>query len=174
MSVKFRINRKFAMSDFNTLIPADKHDAVRKALQTAFNTTTVDAISLLSGGLSSARVYKITVADKPYVLRVILTVQAFNDPKRQYLCMDRASDARIAPRVYYSSVEDALAITDFIDAQPIPPGEATLVQLAETIKAIHALPAFPPLVNFLDGVDLFIANFKAADVLPPSATAEHF
>jgi aminoglycoside phosphotransferase (APT) family kinase protein len=161
------------MSDF-TLIPETKHDAVRRALQAAFNTPVIDSITLLTGGLSSSLVYKIVVNGAPYVLRIVMHVEAFNDPVRQYLCMNRAADAGIAPHVYYSNNDDALAITAFIEGQPCPPGDALLVPLANTIKAIHATPAFPPLVNFLDGVDIFIDNFKAAQLLPERATEEHF
>src|SRR3954466_6199081 len=105
------------MSDF-TLIPESKHDAVRRALQTAFNTPVLDSITLLTGGLSSSLVYKIVVNGTPYVLRIVMHVEAFNDPVRQYLCMNRAADAGIAPHVYYSNDADALAITAFIEGQP--------------------------------------------------------
>ena len=162
------------MTDFSSVIPASKHDAVRRALRTAFDTDTLDSISLLTGGLSSSLVYKIGVAGKACVLRIVMQVEAFNDPLRQTLCMTRAADAGIAPRVYYANAEDALAITEWVEQQPLPPAETLIVPLAQRIQAIHALPAFPPLINFLDGVDLFIENFKASQLLPPSATEEHF
>jgi aminoglycoside phosphotransferase (APT) family kinase protein len=161
------------MSDF-TLIPESKHDAVRRALQTAFNTPVIDSITLLTGGLSSSLVYKIVVNGTPYVLRIVMHAEAFNDPVRQYLCMNRAAAVGIAPHVYYSNAADALAITAFIEGQPFPQSGTLHLQLADVIKAIHATPAFPPLVNFLDGVDIFIQNFKAAQLLPASATEEHF
>ncbi len=162
------------MSEINSLIPAAKQDAVRKALQTAFQTTSVDSISVLKGGLSNAQVYKLVVGGQAYVLRIVMRVEAFNDPLRQYLCMKRAADAGIAPQVYYASAEDALSITAFVEAQPLPPGETLISPLAEMIKTIHATPSFPPLVNFLDGVDLFIGNYRATGLLPESATEEHF
>ncbi|WP_414584453.1 hypothetical protein [Scytonema sp. PCC 10023] len=46
-------------------IPEIKLAAVEKALQYTFNTRTVESIELLTGGLSSALVYKITVSGKP-------------------------------------------------------------------------------------------------------------
>lgn len=100
-------------------IPEAKHEAVEKALQTAFNTTTIENIELLTGGLSSALVYKITVGGKPYVLRLIMRIDPLSDPVRQYTCMNIAVEAGIAPYIYYSSVEDALLIADFIDAKPL-------------------------------------------------------
>jgi thiamine kinase-like enzyme len=92
--------------------------------------------------------------------------------------MNLAADAGVAPRVYYSSAEDALSITDFIETKPLAGHFAAyddlLVELARTIKTIHSTPLFPKLVNFLDGVDGFIQEFKASNMLPESATAEHF
>lgn len=162
----------------NTLIPAAKWDAVQTALQAAFHTTTMDSIDLLSGGLSSALVYKIVVGGRPYVLRLLMEIDQLRDPARQFLCMNHAAAAGIAPAVHYANVEDALTITDFIATQPLSKALATpeerLHLLAHTIKAIHALPRFPHLVNFLDGIDLFIQNFQTSALLPASATAEHF
>lgn len=162
----------------HTLIPAAKWDVVQTALQTAFHTTTVDSIELLAGGLSSALVYKIVIAGKPYVLRLLMEIDALRDPARQFLCMQHAAAAGIAPAVHYANVEQALAITDFIATQPLSKAlaspEERLHLLAHTVKAIHALPRFPHLVNFLDGVDRFIERFHTLALLPVSATAEHF
>lgn len=143
-------------------IPEAKIAAVEKALQTAFNTTTIEDIELLTGGLSGAIVYKIIVGGKPYALRLIMRIDPLNDPMRQYTCMNIAAEAGIAPYVYYSSVEDALSISDFIDAKPLfgysIVSDELLLKLVETIRAIHSTKLFPKLVNFLDGVDGFIAE----------------
>ncbi|MCC6458403.1 MAG: phosphotransferase [Caldilineaceae bacterium] len=161
-----------------SLLPETKLEAVEKGLQSAFSTTTVERIEPLAGGLSTALVYKIMVKGKAYVLRLIMHIDALSDPIRQFSCMNLAAEAGVAPRVYYSSVEDALSITDFIETTAIAGHFAThndlLVELAKTIKAIHATPLFPKLVNFLDGVDGFIQEFRNSRMLPESATAEHF
>src|SRR5690606_19443064 len=97
---------------------------------------------------------------------------------RQYICMKLAAEADIAPRVHYASTEDALSITDFIETKPwagsLASSDDLRIKLAETVKAVHSLPLFPELVNFLDGIDGFIQAFKASGLLPESATAEHF
>jgi hypothetical protein len=38
------------------------------------------------------------------------------------------------------------------------------------VRLLHETPAFPPLVDYLDGVDGLIAHFQAADMLEPAAT----
>ena len=67
----------------NTVIPAAKLDAVQSALQATFNTTTVEAIDLLAGGLSSALVYKVVIGGKAYVLRLVMEIDELRDPARQ-------------------------------------------------------------------------------------------
>ena len=164
-------------STITSLIPASKQDAVRKALTAAFRTTRTDGVELLAGGLSSALVFKIVVAGRPYVLRIVMQVNAFQDPARQFECMGHAAEAGIAPRVRYANVEDAVSITDFIPPKPLAghfaPADLA-VELARTVKAVHALPLFPGLMDYLDAVDMLIGNFKASGVLPEGATAEHF
>ncbi len=161
-----------------TSIPTEKQQAVNTALQATFRTTTVDAIELLTGGLSSALVYKITVRGKPYVLRIVMEIDALSDPARQFTCMKAAAAAGIAPAVHYTSEADALSLTDFVASQSfsaqVTAPEERLQLLAATIKTLHATPLFPPLVNFLDGIDIFIQQYKALNVLPDAATAEHF
>ncbi len=165
-------------SNLQSLIPQTKLEAVLEGLRTAFGSDHVDSIVPLSGGLSTALVYKISVCGEPYVLRIIMNVDALNDPARQFTCMTLAAAAGVAPTVYYANVEDALSITAWIATTPLvnhfTERENLLVELAKTIKAIHATPLFPKLVNFLDGVDGFIQEVKATGLLPESATAEHF
>lgn len=165
-------------SAVQSLIPATKLEAVEKALHTAFQTTHVDDITLLTGGLSTAFVYKITVTGRPYVLRLAMQTDAFRDPARYFACINIAAEAGITPAVHYSSVEDALSITDFIDAVPLRGNFASadelLVTLAGVVRSLHATPLFPKLIHYLDGIDMLIAQFHSLHILPESATEEHF
>ncbi len=160
------------------VLPATKLNAVERALQSAFQTTEVDSIALLNGGLSSALVYKLVVVGKAYVLRLVMEINELTDPARQFACMNIAATAGIAPAVQYVSVADALTIMDFIETTPLSTHfaepEDRLGVVVKTLKTLHATPLFPKLVNFLDGVDLFIQRFNALALLPKDATAEHF
>jgi thiamine kinase-like enzyme len=161
-----------------SLIPEAKLTAIEKALRKAFNTTTVESITPLTGGRSSALVFKIMVRGKLYLLRLVMEVDELRDPVRQYICMNIAAQAGIAPHVYYADSEDGVSITDFIETMPLSrhfaSQDALRFELVKTIKSIHATPLFPKLVNFLDGIDLFIEQFKALKLLPETATEEHF
>jgi thiamine kinase-like enzyme len=160
------------------LIPADKWPAVEKALLQTFKILAPEDITLLTGGMSTALVYKIIIRQQPYLLRIVMQVDELNDPKRQYDCMQLAADAGIAPRVYYTNVADALSITGFISAPPIwenfTDRNSLLQTLGQKIKEIHALPLFPKLVNFLDGVDIFIQQFQALNMFPEEVLAPYF
>ncbi|MGN8069677.1 phosphotransferase [Mucilaginibacter sp. 22184] len=164
--------------DLTTTIPEIKLPAVKKALRSLFNHTEIEDIQLLTGGLSSALVYRITIESKNYLLRILMHADEMHNPERQHICMGLAASANIAPHVYYSNDEDALAITDFVQAKPLREGFASkqelVTALSNTIKAIHALPPFPKLVNFLDGVDIFIQQFKELNMFPEHITAEYF
>ena len=147
-----------------TTIPESKLEAVERALATAFGRTDVESIELLTGGLSSALVYKIVVDGKPYVLRIIMNINPISDPVRHFICMTAAAEAGVAPAVLYASAEDALAITAFIASEPLrtyvrEPSDHMLQQLAGMIRTIQSTPLFPPLVNFLDAID---GNLKRA------------
>lgn len=162
-----------------SIIPSEKVAGVQKALTNTFGNQSIQSITPLSGGLSTALVYQVVVEGRAYVLRLIMHIDPLSDPVRQYQCMRLAADAGIAPAVHYTSTEDAISIVDYIE--PLRPmtaafasADAFLIALAQAVKAIHATPLFPPLVNFMDGVDGFIAMFKASNTLPTSATAEHF
>lgn len=161
-----------------TTIPEIKLIAVQKALTSLFNHSEIDDIELLTGGLSSALVYRIAIENKNYLLRIVMHIDEVNDPQRQHICMRLASSENIAPHVYYSNDEDGLAISAFVQNKPLREGFASrkdlAIALGNTIKAIHRLPLFPKLVNFLDGVDIFIQQFKALHMFPEHITAEYF
>ena len=162
----------------HSILPPQRVSAVEKALQCTFGTAEIESITPLAGGLSSALVYKIVVSGKPYLLRLMMHTDALSDPARLFTCMKLAADAGIAPHVYYADEHDALCITAFDEAKPMLANFAVyddlLTGLAQTVKAIHATPRFPTLVNFMNGVDGFIAEFHASQRLPTEATAEHF
>ena len=162
----------------HSLIPETKRLAVERALRETFQLAWYEEIELLFGGVSSALVYRITISGRPYLLRLVMQVDALNDPVRQYACMRIAADAEISPRVHYADPNDAVSITDFVRSVPLregfPSSDGLLAELAMTVRSIHGAPLFPPLVNYLDGIDGFIQYFRTSELLPAGATEEHF
>jgi thiamine kinase-like enzyme len=155
------------------MIPEDKKPLVERALRKAFGVTELEDIRELTAGLSSALIFRIVVKGKPYLFRVIMRMDAIADPTRQITCMKAGEGAGIAPRILYTSVEDRVIITDLVNAKPFPKMEA-LARVPGTIRTLHALPPFPRTVNYLDAMNRFIENFRVANILPESETADAF
>jgi aminoglycoside phosphotransferase (APT) family kinase protein len=133
-------------------------------------------IRMLTAGLSTALVFRIVVRGCPYLLRIITRTDAMNDPTRQFACMMSAAAAGLAPRVWYTSTEDRISITDFVEARPFPTTEA-LALLPLTLRTLHALPPFPKMIvyrDYFDALDGYIQKFRAAKIMPASETEELF
>lgn len=168
------------------MIPEDKQPLVSRALREAFDVSEFEDSRLLTGGLSTALVYRIVVQGKPYLLRIIMRTDAMFDPTNQFANMTTAADAGIAPirgigpirgiapRIRYASVEDRIMISDFVEAKPFPENMALL--MANVVRTLHTLPGFhkPIMGNYLDTMDGFVNQLQAAKLLPESVTEELF
>ncbi|MGC4050566.1 MAG: phosphotransferase [Paludibaculum sp.] len=159
------------------MIPQEKQEAVLRGLQAAFGVPDFEEISVLTGGHTNSLVYRIVVGGKPYVLKIIVRAE---DPTRHYACMTAAAEAGIAPRVWYASTEDRLAITDFVRAEPLAVPDA-LVRLPGVLRTLHALAPFArapfnTTCTFLLGkgplFDSFLQRFLASNALPEADLRE--
>jgi len=162
------------------MIPEAKKEAVACALREAFGVTGYDDIQMMTAGLSPALIFRIVVRGQPYLLRLIVSTNATAGPGRgdqthHFACMKSAAEAGIGPRVWYTSIEDRVSITDFVTARPFPRTEA-LLRLPATLRTLHALPPFPfpRAMNYLDVMDRFVRKFQAAKILPESEAGPLF
>jgi aminoglycoside phosphotransferase (APT) family kinase protein len=162
------------------MIPEAKQEAVARALREAFGATEFEDMRMMTAGLSAALVFRIVVRGCPYLLRVVTNTDTAAGPGRgdqtnHFACMRVAAEAGIGPRVWYTSTEDRVSITDFVEARPFPRSEA-LARLPATLRTLHALPRYPlpRLVNYLDAMDVIVRRFQAGKVLPESEAAELF
>lgn len=146
------------------MIPENKQTAVKKALQTAFQLETFTDIEPLTKGLSGALIFKITVHEKPYLLRVVTRTDAFGDPSFYYGCMQVAADHDIAPKIHYLSTEDRLSITDFIMEQPFPLPTAKAL-MPSLLRKMHALPKFPQRNNYFEAMEQFIPRLRSSGII---------
>src|SRR5579871_451843 len=159
------------------MIPETKLAAVTRGLREAFDVTEFEDIRAITKGRTSALVFRIVVKGTPLLLRIITNTASMLGPERQFTCMKMAADAGIAPRIWYSSTEDQIAITDFVEEVPFPANEA-LVRMPRLLRALHALPPFPAGVSHLDttcmfllnktNADGFIPKIQKANILPPA------
>lgn len=158
-------------------IPEAKQPAVDRALMAAFGTTEMDSLATVSGGLSGALTYRIRVGGIAYLLRIETQRDAFKDPHRWYRCMAIAANGCLAPRVRHADAADGVAIMEFIPEQSWALDYAgtrqdLIVEAAQAIRALHQTPAFPPLVDYMTGMDAVLAGFQATGLLAPEATSE--
>jgi aminoglycoside phosphotransferase (APT) family kinase protein len=158
-------------------IPEAKRPAVERALIAAFGTAQTDAVIPLSGGLSGALVYRIRVGGIAYLLRIEGARDAFRDPDRWYVCMRRAAEAFLAPRVRYACAQDGVAIMDFIPEQSLSYEYAgtrsdMITELAQAVRALHATPGFPPMMDYMDGMEGVLGQLQATGLVRPEALAE--
>jgi aminoglycoside phosphotransferase (APT) family kinase protein len=159
-------------------IPEHMRPAVDRGLMAAFGTAELDSVTVLSGGLSGAAVYRIRVGGIAYALRLTLTHDPLRDPVRGFACMRTAAEACLAPTVRYASPKDGVAIMDLVEAQPLfgYPGDGgpLIVELAQAARLLHQTPRFPGLVDYMTGMGELIAQLQASGALDPAATAELF
>lgn len=161
------------------LVPDAKRDAVGRALLAAFGTTELDSVTPITGGLSGAGLFRIRVGGIAYVLRIEPPPHAFGDPVRGHVCMRTAAEAFLAPRVRYADPADGVAIMELIKTRSIAhdyPGDGLplITELAQAVRVLHATPAFPPLVDYLDGMDMLIGQQRAAPFVDPAALEPAF
>ncbi len=161
------------------MIPQEKSEAVARGLREVFGVTEWEDISRITRGRTSSLVFRIVVGGLPYLLKIIIRAE---DPTRHYTSMKAAATAGLAPQVRYTSVEDNISITDFVETEPLPRSQA-MIRLPALLRALHALPPFgrPPfntsctfLVNEGPARDGFLGKFQAANILPKAASEEFF
>jgi aminoglycoside phosphotransferase (APT) family kinase protein len=159
--------------------PPARQAAVERALMAAFGTTELDGAVALSGGLSGAGVWRIRVGGVAYVLRIEGPANAFGDPARAYACMRTAASACLAPRIHHADAADGVAITDHLAPHSLTldypgAGRELIVELAQAVRVLHEQPQFPPLIDYLEGLESLAARFREAQILEAAATEELF
>ncbi len=161
------------------MIPQEKSAAVTRSLHEAFGVTDFEDISRITKGHTSSLVYRIVVRGSPYLLKIIMRAE---DPTRHYTSMKTAADAGVAPRVWYTNIEDKISITDFVEAKPLSVPEAR-VRLPGLLRTLHSLPPFGRapynttctfLIDKGPVLDGYLEKFRAANILPKAESDEFF
>ncbi|HJU17772.1 MAG TPA: phosphotransferase [Stellaceae bacterium] len=134
------------------LSPAHR-EAVRSALNGAFGSAEIDAITLVGGGASGAFPFRVEIGGRRYLVRVEGAASPLRNP-HQYESMRIAAEAGIAPRLYHFDAVARVAVMDFIEQRPLsafPGGNCALANaIGEMLRHIQATPPFPRFVEYLD------------------------
>jgi aminoglycoside phosphotransferase (APT) family kinase protein len=166
------------------VIPQEKSAAVTQGLREAFGVTEFEDIRQMTKGRTSALVFRIVVRGCPYLLRIIMNTNSILGPTRHFTCMKTAAEGGVAPHVRYTSIEDQISITDFVEEVPFSAMEA-LVRMPAVLRTLHALPRFPAGVHYLDtscmflmhkgdALDGFIKKFRETNILSKHESEELF
>src|SRR6185437_7560679 len=99
-------------------LPEDRREAALAALRCVLGPVPVEAAVPLTGGITTAAVFRIEAGKHRYLLRVEGKPSPLRNP-HQYVSMRIAAEAGIAPRVHYINEADRVAVIDFIDQQPL-------------------------------------------------------
>jgi thiamine kinase-like enzyme len=125
--------------------------AAQSVLKKILGTQSVESISLLQGGLSPSKLYKINTATQSYVLRFIDPQRSFADRDREIKCMEIASHEGIAPKVYYANPKNGIILMAFIQSKPLSKEEQSpksrLPRLGHILKKLHDGPRFPNAIS---------------------------
>ena len=158
-------------------LPQAYRPAVTRALKAGFGTTEMDSLVPLAGGLSGALTDRMRVGGVAYLLRLETRRDGLQDPHRWHPCMAIAAQACLAPRVRYADATDGVAILEFISEQSWTHDYAgthrdLIVEAAQAVRALHQTPAFPALMDYMEGMDAVWSGFLATGLLAKAATAE--
>jgi len=120
-------------------------ELINSILKTQLGVKQADSVEILYAGLTSIRVYKVTVKNKSYVFKFRNKCSvAIRDNERQAMII--AIQRGIAPKVLYEEFDAGVIVTDYIDSplpsELVPLSLTNLRLLAETIRRIHEGPFF--------------------------------
>src|SRR5215831_11754408 len=103
----------FSTCDEGVVVPEEKRAAVTRGLREAFGVAKFEEIRVAAGAPGANPVFRVVVRGTPYLLRINMRA---GDLDRHYSCMRAAAGAGLAPRVWYTNVDDRISITDFVES----------------------------------------------------------
>src|SRR3954465_14564268 len=105
------------LDDSLTIVPAEHRPAVATALVAAFGPQNLSALTPLRGGASGALLYRATIHDRAYVVRVETRRSSPLRNPHQYVCMQTASEAGIAPPLRFVDADAGITVMDCVETQ---------------------------------------------------------
>jgi len=151
-----------SISPLESLVAAQR-EIVRSALAAAFGSVPIGAVTPMAGGASGASPFRVEVGDRRYLVRVEGRPSPLRNP-HQYVSLRIAAEAGVAPPVHYIDETARVAVTDFIEQQPLqayPGGPRALAQaLGELLGRLQAAPLFPQFVDYPDIVARLFAHVR--------------
>ncbi len=132
-----------------------QYETVRSALNAAFGSPRVNAITPIAAGASGAFPFRVEIGERRYLVRVEGPASPLRNP-HQYASMRIAAEAGIAPRLHWVDEAVRVAVMDFIEEQPLstfPGGRRALARsVGEMLRRVQATSPFPHFIRYPDMV----------------------
>jgi Ser/Thr protein kinase RdoA (MazF antagonist) len=118
-------------------IPEAHRESARAALSAAFGASAPVEVRPVGGGASGALVYRVAAEEGLYLLRLETKRDALRNP-HQYVCMQTAAEAGIAPALLYLDATAGVAIMDFVPQRPLAEYPGGALALARDLGSLAA------------------------------------
>ena len=149
---------------------------MRGAIVAAFGSAPIGAVTALQGGATGAAPLCVEVGGRRYLVRAEGEASPLRNP-HQYVSLRIAAEAGIAPRVHHVDEQARVAVTDFIEQQPLhtwPGGPLGLAQaLGDLLRRLQETPVFPHFVDYPAIVGRLFAHVRRTGLFAPGALDEH-
>ena len=155
-----------AIQALTAIVPAAARDVAAQAIASAFPGGSLQFVEPMHGGMSGSLVAKIVVDQQPFVLRLIQQQNAFNNPLRQFTCMQIAAEIGVAPSVVYADAQRGVSICAYVTPPAIPVARDA-AQLGSLISTLHRGPAFPANRDAFQYIDDAVAELTAGGTALP-------
>jgi aminoglycoside phosphotransferase (APT) family kinase protein len=157
-------------------VPAAHRETARSALSSVFGSAPIGAITPVSGGATTASVFRVEAGGRRYLLRMEGEPSPLRNP-HQYVSMRIATEAGIAPAIHYIDEAARVVVIDFVEQQPLksyPGGPRALAQaLGELFSRLQATPVFPYYVNYGDIVARLFAHVRRTGLFAAGVLDAH-
>ena len=164
------------VTDHLDIFPAAHREMVLSALVAVLGPARISAITPVAGGASGASTFRVEAGNRRYFLRMEGPASPLRNP-HQYVSMHIAAEAGIAPRIHYVDEATRVAVTDFIEEQPLesyPGGPRALVQrLGELLGRVQTTSPFPRFVEYPDIVARLWAHVCRTGLFAPGVLDAH-
>ncbi len=151
-------------------LSAQQREAVFAALRNVLGSVPIDAVTPLKGGATAAAILRIDAGKRSYLLRIEGAPSPLRNP-HQYVSLRIATDAGLAPRLYYHDDVERIAVMDFVEQRPLsayPGGPLALARAAgEMVRRLQSTKLFPYFVDYPDIVARLWAHVCRTGLFAP-------
>lgn len=158
-------------------VPSEHRQTAREALAAAFGGSKVSGLEPVLGGASGALIFRADVDGRSYLLRIETRMSSPLRNPHQYVCLQTAAEAGIAPAVHYLDAGAGVVVMDFVAGRPLseyPGGPADLARaVGELVRRLQQSPAFPELHEFPAVVRRMIGFLRGSGVFAEGLLDPH-